>query len=226
MNYKTICIILARGGSKGIPNKNLKKINGVSLVRRAVNSAIESKIFDQIIVSSDEKKILSECSHKLVSLHLRSVKTASDNATSESALVEVLNYFQIDNGRMFFVQCTTPLITSLDYLNIQALTLENPDNTIISGYAENIHHWVMHGDEKTIYPILDSDKLRQPRQGTRSKVFVENGGIYSTLISEFLLSKNRFNKNVTGYIMAKIDSHDIDDVADLEIVRTILRGRE
>ena len=226
MNYKTICIILARGGSKGIPLKNLKKINGISLIRRALNSAIEASFFDKIIVSSDDPKILNECLHESVDLHSRSKQASSDNATSENALAEVLDYFEIDIGQMFLVQCTTPLITAFDYLKIQELSLKYPNNTVVSGYVESIHHWVISDEKQIIRPLLGSGELRKPRQSVKRKIFVENGGIYSIPISGFLNSGNRFSKNVIAYVMSKRRSYDIDSPEDLEIVKSIMESKK
>ena len=74
-------IILARGGSKGIQNKNLQKIGNDTLLERAVNTTLQATIFSQIIVSSDSMEILQKVQSNKIVVHKRSSKNSSDHST-------------------------------------------------------------------------------------------------------------------------------------------------
>ena len=88
-----ILIIPARGGSKGIPKKNLKTVNGISLIERSIRTALKSKV-DEIIVSTDDKEISEVALKYGVSLHKRSKKNSGDAASTESVVSEVINEFE------------------------------------------------------------------------------------------------------------------------------------
>jgi len=94
INDSRICVVLARAGSKRLPNKNLQKINGKTLVEHAVNCCIENKI--TTIVSSDSNEILDLVKSKAVIRHKRSDINSNDSTTSEQANFrgfKVLQYF-------------------------------------------------------------------------------------------------------------------------------------
>ena len=88
-----ILIIPARGGSKGIPKKNLRTVNGISLVERALRSALKSKV-DQVIVSTDDKDISKIAIKYGAVLHNRSAENSGDNASTESVILEVIDNSQ------------------------------------------------------------------------------------------------------------------------------------
>jgi N-acylneuraminate cytidylyltransferase len=85
-----IAIIPARGGSKGIPNKNLAEVNGQSLVSRAIESALQSGVVDFVVVSSDNQTILDEATKAGAGAINRPADLASDSAAIEDAITHVL----------------------------------------------------------------------------------------------------------------------------------------
>jgi N-acylneuraminate cytidylyltransferase len=219
MKYKIIYIILARGGSKGIPKKNLKKIGDYSLVKKSLLTASSSKLFDEIILSSNDEEILLEADGINVTKHTRSEINSSDNSTSEDAVFEILNKLKIFDGICFLAQCTTPFISSDDLIKIAHMSINNSDCTIVSGYMENPHHWLYERNINKIIPIANSNLIRKARQEMKQKIFVENGGVYAFSIKQFHKTKNRFSENIIPYIMTKRDSIDIDTHDDLFIAR-------
>ena len=91
---KIFAFIFARGGSKGLKNKNLKKVKGVSLVARAIKQAKKIKQIDQVFVSSDEKKILTEGYSKGASTILRPKFLCKDNALEINSWVHAINFLK------------------------------------------------------------------------------------------------------------------------------------
>jgi N-acylneuraminate cytidylyltransferase len=218
---KPYMVLLARGGSKGIYEKNIQTLGGVPLVRRTVCAALDANLFQQIIVSSDDKKITSAISDLPITIHKRSKQNSADKSTSEDAIKEVLDYYGIFEGSCFLTQCTTPFITSADMLNVWNLLQENQNCSIVSGYIESLHHWFLKDINHEISAISPYVLNRGPRQEGQ-QIFVENGGIYAFKISSFLRYRSRFMKRVFPYIMEKHRSIDIDTVHDLEIARHLL----
>ena len=108
----TIAIIPARGGSSRIKNKNLKKIGTDTLIRKSIKTCIDSRIFDQIIVTSDSKKIINE-SKDLALVHERSEINSKGTSSSESAVKEVIDdlpdLFE-NQVLIYLVQCTSPFL--------------------------------------------------------------------------------------------------------------------
>ena len=99
-NHMILCVIPARKGSKGIKNKNIKEINKIPLVTWAIRIAKKSRFVDEIIVSSDSKKILNIAENKKVIAHARNSKISQDKSTTYEAIDEILKedtnikYFQ------------------------------------------------------------------------------------------------------------------------------------
>ena len=109
-----ILIIPARGGSKGIPRKNLKTVNGISLVERSLRVALKSKV-DQIIVSTDDKEISDIAIKYGVILHNRSSENSGDSASTESVILEVIETFESNwpSGSVVgFIQATSPFVST------------------------------------------------------------------------------------------------------------------
>lgn len=214
MSSERLCIIPARGGSKGLPGKNLRAFRGESLVRAALRKAVECDAFDQVVLSSDDDAILAQAEGLPVITLKRSPDTATDTATSEAVLAEVLNALGMQTGTLAMIQCTTPLLQTGDIAAAMALQIQNAPCSVVSGYAGSLHHWVLSPDGG-LTPVGNSRSLRRPRQGAKDRIFVENGGIYITDISAFLSSGNRFNGRVIPYLMDEARSIDIDTEKDL-----------
>ena len=108
-----ICVILARSGSKRLPQKNLQIINGKTLIEHAINCCTSNGI--TTIVSSDSNEILDHIKSKNIILHKRSSLTSDDKASSEEALVEVLKFYDISpNTEVLLVPPTNPLRNAED----------------------------------------------------------------------------------------------------------------
>ena len=212
--------ILARGGSKGIKLKNLQEIDGMSLVRRSAVRACNAQVFSNVILSSDCEEILQICRDLPIICHKRSSRASSDTATSEEAIIEIVNDLKIKSEYGSLIQCTTPFFTSFDHINMVRLAKENQACTIVSGYFESEHHWRLSPGSKFLNPIRDEVRSRGPRQ-QGDRIFVENGGAYIFPLTEFLRKISRFTDNVVPYEMGRYQSIDIDEAKDLEIAHLI-----
>ena len=218
-SYDCAMIVLARGGSKGIPGKNLQVLGKEPLVTRAVRIALESGGFNRVIVSSDDRLILDTIERVGGEAHFRSKRASSDLATSEESLLEALSDCKVKSERCILRQCSTPFVSAQDLINILEIANEYPGDSVVSGYLESMHHWVYSANDEYLTPIGDSSQARVPRQSKVSRIFVENGGVYCFPREKFERSKNRFVGRVIPYAMDKWDSIDIDLQKDLDIAR-------
>ena len=125
----TITIIPARGGSKGIPRKNLKPLNDKPLIAYSILDAKESELVDIVFVSTDDLEILEVAQQYGAKIIIRPLELANDTASSESALLHALVEIEnqgINPELIVFLQCTSPIRTSQDI-----------DQAIIQFKAEN-----------------------------------------------------------------------------------------
>lgn len=222
-HYDATMILLARGGSKGLPNKNLQTLQGTPLVRRTAETAKNSGIFSEIIVSSDSAEILQSVSDLGISIHKRSIEKSSDSATSEDSLLEVVHECSVETKFCSLMQCTTPFVTIEDIKCVAELQLQNPTSSIATGFLQSVHHWQYDVTTGKIEAITQKMILRKPRQ-KGEKIFVENGGIYSFPTESFIKLKSRFMETTVPHIMDKENSIDIDTIADLKYANFLLES--
>jgi N-acylneuraminate cytidylyltransferase len=113
-----LAIIPARGGSKGLPRKNLKKVGGVPLVARSVRSALAASAITRTVVSTDDEEIANVAREAGAEVIMRPNSISGDEASTEPALLHVLETLDTDEGYhpdlTCFIQCTSPLTTSGD----------------------------------------------------------------------------------------------------------------
>ena len=128
---KVLAIIPARGGSKRIPNKNIKDFLGRPIISYSIEAALNSGIFDEVMVSTDSMSIADIAKEYKASVpFMRSDKNSGDNATTEDVLIEVVNMYKELNFAFDIICCiypAAPLITSSRLLDAYELLLQNPD---------------------------------------------------------------------------------------------------
>lgn len=119
-----MALILARGGSKGIPLKNLAKVGAISLLERALNVVKNSKVFDDVWVSTDSRLIAHHLNFHRANVHMRHESAARDESTSLEAVIEFLNgHRHVHN--IALVQCTSVFIRE-KYLELAVAHFRNP----------------------------------------------------------------------------------------------------
>jgi YrbI family 3-deoxy-D-manno-octulosonate 8-phosphate phosphatase len=223
MNQK-IAIIPARGGSKGIPKKNLKNINGVSLVRRsALNASIAG--LDLIIVSTDSEQIAQEVkSIPKVVVHNRSQLTSSDIATTEDVVSEVLAAFksEIDESdQIVLLQPTSPF-TSREIISECISKVEIGVSSLTLVPATQFR-WDV-GPDNFSLPVNHKKEFRLRRQDTKSEN-IETGSCYSFMVKDYFLTRSRFSEKVAAVFQTEIEAVDIDTKIDLDVARALATMR-
>tara|TARA_B100001094_G_C18152941_1_gene784728 strand:- start:176 stop:811 length:636 start_codon:yes stop_codon:yes gene_type:complete len=210
---KTIALILARGGSKGIPNKNLQVINGTSLIQYSINAAKYSDV-DEVWVSTDSTHIKSHSLSSGAKVIDRPANISRDNSPSDFALTHFASDGP-DFDRLVFIQPTSPLL-SPEYIN-KGLKLMDRYDSVFSAYKE---HWFPRWTLQ-VEPI-GFDNKRRPRRQDKEEVYVENGAFYITTKKLLQQNKTRVSGAIGVVEMSPYESFQIDEWKDLNFVEKLL----
>jgi CMP-N,N'-diacetyllegionaminic acid synthase len=221
-NYTKIAIIPARGGSRRLEDKNTYPLGGKPLICYTVESVIDSKCFDTIIVSTDSEKIKNAVSHYEVTLHHRESKYATSRMTVLEALLAMMA--DIPNHDIFaYFLPTCPFRNSKDIRQGLGLLTEDIDSVVsIVEYSEPIQLAMIEKQDHVI-PIFDNLTAGLTNSRFIQKYYRPNGGFYISWWDKLVMNRNFFIGNVKGYKMPKIRSVDINDISDIITGETILR---
>ena len=209
---KIVSLILARKGSKGIPNKNLINLCGKPLIYYAITASKKSLV-DETWVSSDSDDILDVATKFGAKIIKRSDEFSSDTATSESALLDFAK--KINFEILVFIQCTVPLIIFQD-INIGLEKIKKYDS-VVSVTETHQMFWSQQG------PLYDLNN-RSRRQDS-IKRYLETGSFYITSKKNLIKSQNRLSGNIGFVEVPKYRSFDIDDLDDLKLVETLMNSK-
>jgi CMP-N,N'-diacetyllegionaminic acid synthase len=219
---KIHAIILARGGSKGIKNKNLIILNKKPLIYWSVKSAKESKLIDYVWVSSDSKKILNYAKKIGAKTIKRSKKLSTDTSTSESAWLDAIGFikrdYQIDI--VVGIQPTSPVREKKDFDNAIKHFVKNKFDSLFSS-TKIKDYFVWEKDGIKLNPLYDY-KNRKRRQDIKT-TYLENGSFYIFKKNKFLKYQNRLMGKIGTYTMNKTKSFQIDTHEDIFIVNLIMK---
>ncbi|MEO9570952.1 MAG: acylneuraminate cytidylyltransferase family protein [Polaribacter sp.] len=217
---KVIAIIPARGGSKGIPRKNLVNFLGKPLMQWSIEAALKSKYITDVVVSSDDDEILNEAQkNKEVIAIKRPIKLAQDNSKTEPVLTHVLESLkEIKYDYLILLQPTSPLRTSKD-IDFAFEKLLNSKATSLISVCELEHHPYksFNIDEKGyLQGIINNDFPFYPRQSL-PKTYRANGAIYIIKVNDFLNKNTLLTDKTIHFEMSVETSLDIDTLEDLKL---------
>jgi N-acylneuraminate cytidylyltransferase len=218
-----IAIIPARGGSKGIPNKNLAEVNGQSLVTRAINSAVESGVVDFIVVSSDNLAILTAAATAGAIAIERPAELASDSAAIEDAISHALHKFSESHPTpttLVLLQPTSPLRQASTISDAVRIFAESGNTGCVYGVIEAEHHpyKTLIATDAGLQPIRDTEDLSRSRQDL-PKAYRQSGSIYVVGVQDFLVNNSLHVSPIRWIEVSHEEGIDIDTPADLEAAR-------
>lgn len=213
-----ICVIPARGGSKGIVNKNLQLVNNQTLLQRVVEKAKFTFPKNKIFVSSDDDNILLNAQKLGVEVHRRKPEFASDECSTEYSLLNFLAETNIADDYLIFAQCTAPFLAPQEFKNVLEKLKSGCDSSF-SVYPCHTFQWMVRGN-KRVEPLIESSRRRIRRQEL-SKTYIEAGSVYGMSIKQFKQEQNRFCGNTELNIEEDGFHFEIDEPRDLTLANMI-----
>ena len=229
MTSHAIAIIPARGGSKGVPGKNIISIAGKPLIEWTIEACHKAKCISDIYVTSDDDEILNIASQCGASIIARPFCLAADNSSSDEVVFHALkqiNKLSMDHKYAVLLQPTSPLRTEKHIDDAFKLLVDSDADTLISvNKTDNkILKSLIKDNDGVFSPISKSEYMFLNRQDL-PEVYSTNGAMYFIEIQDFLKSKSFFGKKPCFFEMSLTDSIDIDSTADLQVAEIELMKR-
>jgi YrbI family 3-deoxy-D-manno-octulosonate 8-phosphate phosphatase len=221
---KVLAIIPARGGSTGIPRKNLQPLAGKPLIAHTVEAAVGAKAVGRVIVSTDDTEIAEAARRYSAGVVARPPEISGDTASSESALLHALDLLKNTEGYepdlVVFLQCTSPIRWPDDIDNAVQALLDSEADSLLSVSPSHRFLWRVEDNE---VQSANFDYQHRPRRQERSPEYVENGSIYvfkPWVLREF---NNRLGGKIALYEMDYWSSFEIDTLEDLALCEWIMQ---
>jgi len=228
---KVLCTICMRGNSKGVKNKNLKLINGKPLLYYTIIKALKSKLFDEIVVSSDSKKILS-LSKKLGIINLinRPNKLATDSSGKIPVIIHALLNTEKKLKKIFKyvvdLDVTAPIRSIKDIKkSLNILIKKKSDNLVTATVSRKSPYFNIIEKKNSQIKLAKKTKNIILRRQDAPITYDLNPSIYMWKCSSLIKNPSIFQKKTEIYLMPQSKSFDIDNDIDLEITKLFLKKK-
>lgn len=226
---KNIAIIIARSGSKGLKDKNIKLLNGKPLLAYTIEAALNSKCFSEVMVSTDSNKYAQIAKEYGASVpFLRSKNNSMDKTSAWDVVEEVLIEYK-KLGKEFDTFCllqpTSPLRDGKDIKNAYKMFKDKKANAVVSMCEIECSYHLINKLPKSLSMknFITENNYNKRRQDIES-YYRFNGALYISKVKTFMKHKNIYNDKCYAYIMDRNKSFDIDSEFDFKIVETIMKN--
>jgi len=211
---KIVSLILARGGSKGVPGKNIIDVNGNELISYTIKTSQNSNI-DETWVSTDDKDIKDVSLKYKANVIDRPSEFSQDNSPSEQALLHFAISYEFD--LLVFIQPTSPFITPDDLNSGIEMVTSGQYDSVFSAYREHwVPRWTLNAEPKW-------DIYHRPMRQHVEETFVENGAFYVISRENLLRYQLRYGGKIGVHEMSVQNSLQIDTHDDLELIRSAMK---
>lgn len=218
-----IAFIPARGGSKSIPLKNIKEINGKPLIYWTSKAAEDAKCIDKIIIATENEKIketVLNFGFKKLEVYDRDPENARDESSTESVMTEYIKKSDLNpEDNFFLIQATSPLLKSEYIDEMYEEYIKSGSDSIFSGVREKQFHWIE--TPQGVNPI-NYDYRNRPRRQEFRGIIAENGACYINKIKNILRDNCRLSGKITVYEMPPQTGFEIDEESDWIIVEQLM----
>jgi N-acylneuraminate cytidylyltransferase len=212
-------IIPARGGSKGLPGKNLAKVGGFSLISRTIIMCGSSNYISNVVVSTDSSEIALEAKNYGAKVVLRPSELSSDQSKSEDAIQHAIVSAGISSNIIAFLECTSPFIYHADLDTAVEMVEKEQCDVAFSVVESSVQLW-QKSASGFYYPFGGHEPIQTLRQ-ERKTVFEETGAFYVFKKDKFLEKRNRFCGNALGVPVSSLHKFEIDTKDDLILARSL-----
>lgn len=222
----TVAVIPARGGSKGVPGKNLRSIAGRPLIQHSIQHALGAALVGRVYVTTDDGDIAQVSRDSGADVITRPADLATDTSSSESALLHAVEQIAASEGalpeKVLFLQCTSPIRTSEDIDAAIALFESEGADSLLSVVESHRFFW---REEDGRAVAVNYDPMLRPRRQDMAPGYMENGSLYLFDTKGFLKHRNRLFGKIVMYRMAADSAYEIDDETDIAVVSALLERR-
>lgn len=220
MAGKKIAIITARGGSKRIPKKNIKEFCGKPILAYSIQAALESKLFDEVMVSTDSEEI-AEVARKYGATvpFMRSEKTSDDYATTADVLMEVLDEYERRGVIFEYMACiypTAPFVTAQKL--IQGMQLLRDENAVMAMPVVAFSYPPQRGY------VIENQRLNMKwkenfnkRSQDLEKLYHDCGQYYVYRVDKYRERKGQISEGIIPIIVDELEVQDIDNEVDWKL---------
>lgn len=222
-----VAFIPVRGGSKSIPLKNIKPICGKPLVYWTVKAACECRYIDKVYVSTDSEVIRNAVQRfageisgaDKIEVIGRSPETATDGASTESAMLEFAEHYIFDN--IILVQATSPMLTAGDLNGGYELYATDNTDSVLSVVKQYRFLWKQDKEENAV--PMNYEVFHRPRRQEFDGYLMENGAFYICSRENLLKTGNRLSGNIKAYEMDADTAFEIDEPSDWVIIESLMK---
>jgi len=224
---KIFCIITARKGSKGIKQKNLKRIGKIPLFLHPMINARKSKYIDKIYLNTDSDKMIKIAVKNKFQYYKRPHKYSGDNAKSVDVLLDQIKAMKLENSfdYILLLEPTSPLTTNTDIdMSIKKLIDNNTYTSLLpvtKGTLPN-SKFKFEIKNKSLYRHFNEKEILQRRQQFKEFYFL-CGALYISKISSLMKQKSFLQKKTTYKVFNKVKSIEIDNIDDFEIIKALYK---
>ena len=215
-----IAFIPVRGGSKSIPLKNIKPLAGKPLVCWNIEALEKCDAVDEIVVATDSNEIwetVSYRNYKKVKLYRRSAENACDTASTESVMLEYIEYAELADETIFMlVQATSPMTKTNHFEEALKQYAEGKYDSMLTCVRNYRFFWSEDGKS------LNYDYRNRPRRQDFKGVLMENGAFYINSVGNILRDKNRLSGKIGIYEMPGYTATEIDEPEDWMILEQLI----
>lgn len=229
---KILAIIPARGGSKGLPRKNIKPLLGKPLIGWSIEQAKKSKYIDEIFISTDSQEIAAIAVGFGIKVpELRPAELASDAAPSSGFVLHTIQYYR-QKGQEFdyilLLEPTSPMRKKEDIDNAISLLSEYPDaDGVVSLGEVHMEHpgIVKNVRDNRVFPYIDTTKNVTQRQALE-KAYFPYGVIYLVKRDVFEQTKLFYSSLSVPYFIERWQNYEIDDIYDFMCIESIMKYKK
>lgn len=222
---KVLALIPARGGSKGLPGKNILPVHGRPLLALTADAARAASALDRIVVSSDADSILAAARTCGVEAMRRPAELASDTATTVDVVLHALDAYP-GHDVVVVLQPTSPLRSAADIdAALERFAASGAPACVSVCEAEQSPYWMYRlGERQTLLPLLDASVEATRRQDLPA-VYVLNGAVYVADAAWLRATRAFVGPGTVAHIMPAERSLDIDTLEDFRMLEAALRDR-
>jgi len=213
---KILGIIPARGGSKGVPRKNVRNAGGQPLISWMIQAAKQSKYMDHLVLSSDDMEIINVARQYGCEVpFVRPQALARDDSSVSDVVIHALERIP-GYDYLVLLQPTSPLTLAEDIDGcIESCIGLNASSMVSVAEVDKSPYWMFHLDERScLIPVLDASGLNKRRQDLPVS-YLPSGAVYMARSAWFLENKSFYSSSTQAYIIPKERCLDIDSEEDL-----------